>query len=287
MKRLIPYLSAAGYSVTDLAQPGWLATDDNIQVLINKMAELHINQDFSVILDLFSNCSHRYRQFDGTQSLPYKESGKYHMPGPIECCQEDTFKKIIRSLSPVLLSCQHIKKVVIPPLPRYLFTPCCAAPAHCTNLNKDRYAEKSLNSVSKLRDVIKRECLAMGVNDFWVLDGIGSLLGTSVGESYGSNLDAVQDLRGKFANDGVHLEGAGNRSVAKNIISALDKMSNTGTSEGSVFTGKAAAFFWRGFLSPVGDPVGRAQLQHSNKAPRSWAKNKKSKPYGRPPNGGH
>jgi hypothetical protein len=39
------------------------------------MSELKIEQPFNVVMDLFSNCSHRYRQFDGTQSLPYKEGG--------------------------------------------------------------------------------------------------------------------------------------------------------------------------------------------------------------------
>jgi hypothetical protein len=151
MQQIIPYLNAAGYTVTDLSQLGWLATDENIQSLIGKMSELRISQDFCVVCDLFSNCSHRYRQFDGTQSLPAKENGKYHMPGPVECCNEDVFRKIVRSLSPVLLSCQNTVKVVLSPLPRYLFTPCCNAPSHCSNITTDGYSEKALNGVTKLR----------------------------------------------------------------------------------------------------------------------------------------
>jgi hypothetical protein len=75
MKQLVPFLQASGYTVTDLSVPGWLASEENIQLLIQKMSELKIDQPFNVVMDLFSNCSHRYRQFDGTQSLPYKEGG--------------------------------------------------------------------------------------------------------------------------------------------------------------------------------------------------------------------
>jgi hypothetical protein len=60
MGQLILFLQAAGYTITDLTQPGWLATDDNNQSLIAKMSNLKLHQGLSVILDLFSNCSHRF-----------------------------------------------------------------------------------------------------------------------------------------------------------------------------------------------------------------------------------
>jgi hypothetical protein len=121
MRQLIPFLQASGYTVTDLCQPGWLATEENINILISKMSELKIDPGFDVVLDLFSNCSHRYENFDGMQSLPFKEAGKYHMVGPVVLCADHTFKRIVKMLSPVLLSAQKAKKLVIPPLPRYVF----------------------------------------------------------------------------------------------------------------------------------------------------------------------
>jgi hypothetical protein len=36
MKQLIPFLQASGYSVTDLSVPGWLASEENINLLIKK-----------------------------------------------------------------------------------------------------------------------------------------------------------------------------------------------------------------------------------------------------------
>jgi hypothetical protein len=34
LKQLIPHFQAAGYVVTDLTQPGWIASDENISILI-------------------------------------------------------------------------------------------------------------------------------------------------------------------------------------------------------------------------------------------------------------
>jgi hypothetical protein len=280
MKQLIPFLQAAGYTITDLSVPGWLATEENIQILIKKMSEIRIDESFSVVMDLFSNCSYRYRQFDGTQSLPYKEGGHYHMPGPVEICSDETFRKIVKSLAPVLLSAQKFEKVLIPPLPRYTFTPCCLNPSHCTNLHADGYAEKTLNGISKLRGIIKNECAKMGMKNVWVLDGIGALVNTVPGESYGSNLDVLPDLRSKVAKDGVHIDHTGNRNLAKSIFRSFDVLRNGNTANGSPDLGRKSSkeYFWRGFVSPNGDSLGRTGPQ-SNKAPRRWLKNFKKTPY--------
>jgi hypothetical protein len=200
------------------------------------------------------------------------------MSGLIETCAEDTFRKIIKSLSPVLLSAQHIAKVWIPPLPRYVFTPCCSQLTHSTNVHSDGYAEKSLNGVSRLRGILKTECAKMGVQNVWVLDGIGALLDTAPGESYGSNLEILPDLHGKLAKDGVHIETAGNRNMSKTILRAFDAIKRSGTVNESPALGKKGCreYFWRGFSSPNGDILGRAGPR-TGKAPppKHWHKQAK------------
>jgi hypothetical protein len=57
--------------VTDLTQPGWIATEENIQSLIKKISQLTLEPGFAVILDLVGNCAYRYSQFDGTHR-PYR-----------------------------------------------------------------------------------------------------------------------------------------------------------------------------------------------------------------------
>jgi hypothetical protein len=269
VKQLIPFLQALGYKVTDLSRPGWLATEDNIKTLIDTMSTLNIEPGIGIVLDLFGNCSFRYENFDGTQSLPFKEGGKFHMAGPVVTCNDDIFRRITRTLAPVLLSAQKEIKIVIPPLPRYIFDSCCGNTTHCSNLQNEEHVEKILSGTTRLRNVLKKEMAGMGVRGHWILDGVGSLLGTEPGKSSGSVRDAVPELRSVLAKDGVHLTQLGNKNVAGSIVSALKKMQagilKSDNSPANLFSGpstlvaKHKEYFWKGFISQTGDMVGRAR----------------------------
>jgi hypothetical protein len=299
LSQLIPHFRAAGYTVTDLTQPGWIATDENIATLIKKMSDLKIEPGFAVVMDLVSNCAYRYTQFDGTQALPYKEGGKFHFAGPVTLCCDDTFKKILKKLGPVLLSAQNAKKIVIPPLPRYIFNTCCSSTSHCANFSEEKYAESNLNGVTKLRGIMKKECSNIGMRNHWVLDGVGSITGTRVGQSYGTNREILPELRPLLAKDGVHLNDMAGRNVVTSIIDALTQMgtgslvagSGTGTDTGTgesknlgISDGKGnTEYFWRGYISSIGDTVGRAKLAASG----TRRFNERQNPDGHGGHGGH
>jgi hypothetical protein len=117
MGRVAGHLRSLGLTVVDLSVPGWVATADNIDSLIARMSELKIAGNFAVVLDLHSNSSFRFLQFDGTLALPVKDAKKYHFPGEIRLVADDIFKKITDSLKPVSLSAQKNVKIVVPPSP--------------------------------------------------------------------------------------------------------------------------------------------------------------------------
>jgi hypothetical protein len=287
IKQTIPYLKALGYSVTDLSRPGWLATPDNIASLIAQLADIKLAPGFAVVFDLLGNASHRYEQFDGTQSLPQKEGGRYHMLGPVATCEPETYRKIVKTLGPVLLSAQDATKVSVPPLPRYIFSPCCKNSAHCSNLDKDGVAEKLLNGVSNLKSILKKECCNMRVRNHWILDGIGTLAGVPIGQTAGSNRDLLPELRDSFAEDGVHLSQNGYRKLAVTISSAVDSIRNGSLTKSlaNTITGaaKTNSYFWRGFSSPIGDDIGRAKNQknrpQNNNAGWQQLQHRKYHPY--------
>jgi hypothetical protein len=270
MSQAIPYLRALGYTVTDLTRPGWLATDENITALISAMSKVQIEGGFVAILDLLGNCTYRFTQFDGTLSLPFKESNKFHMGGEVTTCSDEVFKRILKSLSTVLLSAQDFTKIIIPPLPRYVFNTCCSNTAHCTNFRSENYAEKNLNGVTRLRGVLKKEVKEMGVKNYWILDGIGSVTGTPPGTSTGSNREALSELRSSLATDGVHLTPSGNRNLVHSIDLAIEGLRTGKLKKDQIVlpptvtgagqrTCKATEFYWRGFSSPKGDLIGRAR----------------------------
>jgi hypothetical protein len=272
-KQTIPFLQALGHTVTDLTKPGWLATDENIAALIDTLSKLDIAPGFAVLLDLVGNATHRFVQFDGTLALPQKENGKYHIRGPVACCTDDIFRKIVKSLAPVMLSAQETVKISIPPLPRYVFNSCCNNPTHCANMLDEGHAEKMINSVTHLRNVLKKESNMLGVRNNWILDGVGAICGIPVGKSGGSNKELLPDLQKVLAADGVHLKPGGYRNLASAIISAIEGVkSGSLTKPAAVLPvsegGKSQReFFWKGFLSPVGDCAGRAMLSRNHHAP--------------------
>jgi hypothetical protein len=135
-------------------------------------------------------------------------------------------------------------------------------------MQSENYAENNLNNLSRLRGILKRECKDMQMKNFWVLDGVGSLLGVTPGTSAGSNREVLPDLRPAVADDGVHLTPTGNRNLASCIAKSITGL-KTGTltkdagpktvTIGPGNTMIKPEFYWRGFRSPVGDALGRSR----------------------------
>jgi hypothetical protein len=61
MRRLSPFLKTAGVSVTDLPQPSWLATPDNIEILMAKLNTISPDKSSVIILEPFGNSNYRCR----------------------------------------------------------------------------------------------------------------------------------------------------------------------------------------------------------------------------------
>jgi hypothetical protein len=121
MRRLIPALRLAGYEIIDLSQPSWLATAENIELLANRIVSLDLGPDSVLIIELFGNSTFRYRQFDDTMALPFKSGHGYHMEGEVGVCDDSTFGRLINAARPVFDACGTGTKIIVPPLPRYLY----------------------------------------------------------------------------------------------------------------------------------------------------------------------
>jgi hypothetical protein len=195
-------------------------------------------------MDLHSNTTFQYRQFDRTPALPGKDgsAGRYHFLGDVILTDDTLFKKITDLLSPVLLSAQNKLKILIPPLPRYVFDKCCSNPAHCTNCSDPEHPERILNGVTLLRNVLKKHVGELGVGNFWVLDGIGAIMGVESGKDRGGNRELLADLHPLLGRDGVHFSELAYNNMARVIIrTAMDI--NTGTLGKKTLTSSATNTF--------------------------------------------
>ncbi len=80
---------------------GWTANADNIGQLTNAVKE-HVTHGASAfVFDLFGNTSVRFKQFDGSMSLPFQSHGKFHLGGKVIICPPDIFKQTVECLADI------------------------------------------------------------------------------------------------------------------------------------------------------------------------------------------
>jgi hypothetical protein len=262
-RNLCSHLESLGFSITNLAIPGWVASEKNVSDLIEKIKNANIPPGSGILLDLFSNSTYRYEQFDGTLALPFKEGGKYHMAGDITVCSDSNFKRIVGALAPILLAAQSSLKVILPPMPRYIDGGCCGNPTHSTNVGGADYGNRLLEKVVGLRGLLKSELGRLGVKNFWLLDGVATLLGIDPKVNRDSNKTLLPEIAGKISPDRVHFTSAGYQNMAKVIQNtfhglAAGSLKNPDRNTSCTVSGRDSSrhtYFWRGFVSPVGIPM--------------------------------
>jgi hypothetical protein len=127
-------LRALGYTVIYLTQPGWIASKANVDMLLCKLERIPCNEKTILVYDLYGNSTFRFEQFDGSLSMPFNSSGKYHLASNIVVSPLPVFRKIFENTSALLARHKNARSIIIPPLPRYLFTGCCMKPDHSTNV---------------------------------------------------------------------------------------------------------------------------------------------------------
>jgi hypothetical protein len=162
-----------------------------------------------------------FKQFDGSLSLPFKDGAGYHMGGDVTVCSDENFLSLLEALKPVLLSAQNAIKIMVPPLPRYLFHKCCKKSGHASNVDGEGHSIRLLDSTSHFRGLLDTNLKSMGVENFFVIDGIGGLLGFSPGERRPANAEIAMDLKPIFHGDGVHYSEVGYRNMAKTAVEAM------------------------------------------------------------------
>jgi hypothetical protein len=262
MKRIIPLLQSSGYTVTDITSPGWLATAENIEHAICVINTLSLDPGYTLVMELFGNSTFRYQQFDGMMALPYKSQKGYHLPGKIGVSDNDSFLRTATTARDLLTLDGPDVRILIPPLPRYLFKGCCGQSDHSTNLGDEGYALQLLHDTLHFRPLLKTTLLELGLENFFVLDGVGALLGIPPGGNRGPATELLADLEKIMAADNVHYTELGYKNMCDIILAAIEQVRNGSlTKSYPVATGNHSLatvpttkcnYFWRGFSSPVG-----------------------------------
>ncbi len=73
--------------------------------------------------------------------MPVRDRGTYHMKGHVTVCTDDTFRKLLNIVMPVINETAPLGKIFFPPLPRYVC--CCSNIEHCPNVKNLDHADST------------------------------------------------------------------------------------------------------------------------------------------------
>jgi hypothetical protein len=249
--------SNLGHSTTYFSDPdmtflgvtvaGWTPCPENVKKMVSAVEEKSKNSD-AFVFDLLGNVSVRFEQFDGTTALPYKSNGKYHLAGRVVMTPSETFKKIVQSITPIIQAKGNKPCVVLPPLPRYLFSRCCSDSNHCTNANDPDFHSTLMSGFVRLKNELIQQLVSQGITNFKVMD---SCCVTSAPTTASIDM-RLSELKKVCSNDGIHFVDAGYKNMASRVTDCLKTMMNKQS-----VPKKQSTYFWRGFRSRHGSSLPR------------------------------
>jgi hypothetical protein len=148
-KRLVQPFTDAGASVTLIETPGWRPTPVEVSDLAKKILEAtSVLTDALLVLCPLDNSYFQTMGPDGSITSHRRgEDGRYHVIGDLLCGPAEAAKKMFQQLTPLLKSFADLDKILLVPLPRYLWQPCCDDPGHCTNVTEEGYSEAQLSDL--------------------------------------------------------------------------------------------------------------------------------------------
>jgi hypothetical protein len=164
-------------------------------------------------------------------------------------CAHQTFKKIVDGIIPIILAKREAVGLVVPPLPRYLFTGCCDQNDHCRNITDVEHPRKLLADIICLRNSLKKIVISHGLTNVRVLDSCCVTKCTATANTE-MRLAALRDV---MSHDGVHYISEGYANLAENCAVAIKDMVRK--SETASLNSGQQKFFWRGFRSPIGAKI--------------------------------
>jgi hypothetical protein len=241
LRHCVPQVAGLGVQVIDHTLPGWTPSPGNVAKLQN---EIETDLSSSYVFDLYGNSSLRFEQYDGTTALPFQSNGRFHFGGKVVTTPPEIFKKIVDTTIPIIRTKGDNPGVIIPPLPRGLFSRCCSDSAHCTNAKDDTYVTTLLSGFIGLRNDLIKHLVHAGLTNFKVMDSC-CVTNCSPTANLPERLEGLQKVTSK---DGIHFSTEGYKNLSTRVLQCIEGMQSQKKTEKC----NKKTYFWRGFRSPVG-----------------------------------
>jgi hypothetical protein len=150
-RRLADLLADTGEETVYVEAPSFRLLNKDVVKLAEDIADAlgeSNSEEAIILLNLVDNSFFVARCEDGHYIPPHKDNlGHYHIDGEITCAPADTAKQLMINLFPILKKFDEFIKILLVPLPRYLYSACCGDPEHAPNVLAADHVETMMTSL--------------------------------------------------------------------------------------------------------------------------------------------
>jgi hypothetical protein len=144
-----------GIQVWHVETAHWRATTKEVQLLLDEIKKaigVRKSDEVVLVLGMTDNAYFLARAEDGSLIPNCRSSdGTYHMHGEIVGSPLDSSRQVFLQLEGLLKDLQDFDKILLAPLPRYLWQSCCDDPDHGPNVVSEGHAEQILGATAAVQ----------------------------------------------------------------------------------------------------------------------------------------
>jgi hypothetical protein len=129
----------------------WRATTKMVMDLLAEVKEAMsglVTDNTVLVLGMMDNSYFKAR-FEDDDAIPIcrRIEGSFHVDGDIICSSLETARAAFLQVVPLLKALPELDKIFLTPLPRYLWTSCCADPQHAPNVKNEDHVDNMLADI--------------------------------------------------------------------------------------------------------------------------------------------
>jgi hypothetical protein len=144
-QRLSDLMQKLNMQSTTLGTSSWFATKKNCAKLAGDLEELLESLDPDdekttvVIFNLLDKAYFQARGEDGNYIPHRQHDGKYHVDGDLVTIPGEQVKYLFELMLPIFKAASGLKRMLVTPIPRYLYLGCCSDPDQAPNRAEESF----------------------------------------------------------------------------------------------------------------------------------------------------
>ena len=154
-------LEKAGADVLRAILPAWRCMKSKVPAMRELISKLlaGANDRCVVVFQLYDSSFHLARTEEGSL-LPACKTGDglYHVHGEAIVAPKESQFAAFTATKDVLATAGKLQKIIVSPLPRYLYAGCCSDPEHRTNISSADYRQETEAAILACRRNLKDFC---------------------------------------------------------------------------------------------------------------------------------